>query len=169
VPGGMAAIHTVCSMTIDGLLLKAGIPVNTRYCGLVEVVGDEPKRFTEVIAYDGTSIDPISIFLSRQMTSICDIIRGGRGMALVNIREIPRTARDSAQKLFDEIAEVGFHPPIVPIDGGSEILGAPVESGRSGVAVYAGVNLAAAVQESGIDASTMSISSLIDFQKMKKF
>ena len=64
VPGKTIAIHMVCSMTIDGLLLKAGIPVNTRYCGLLEINGGKPNRFSDVIAYDGTSIDPVSIFLS---------------------------------------------------------------------------------------------------------
>jgi repressor of nif and glnA expression len=46
-------------------------------------------------------------------------------------------------------------------------MGVPVDAGRSGIAIFAGVNHAAAMQERGIDARTISISSLIDFRKME--
>ena len=157
VPGKMNAIHMVCSMTIDGLLLKAGIPVNTRYCGMLEIKGGTPQRFSDVIAYDGTSIDPVNIFLSRQMTSLKNIMGGGDGMALANIREIPATAIRSAQDIYETLIKIGFKPPVVPLRESRELLGVPVEAGRCGIAVYAGVNPAAAMQEAGIEAYTSSI------------
>ncbi|SNQ59665.1 conserved hypothetical protein [Candidatus Methanoperedens nitroreducens] len=37
VPEGKIGIATMCSITIDGILLKNGIPVNTKYGGILEV------------------------------------------------------------------------------------------------------------------------------------
>jgi repressor of nif and glnA expression len=71
---GKIGIATMCSITIDGILMKNGIPVNTRYGGILEVKGKKPVRFEDIIAYTGTTIDPMRIFISRKMTRVLEAV-----------------------------------------------------------------------------------------------
>ena len=64
VPRGCMGIGTVCSITLNGIFLKSGLPVTSRYGGVVEVEGGIPKRFTSLISYDGSSMDPLEILKS---------------------------------------------------------------------------------------------------------
>ena len=70
VPKGKVGLATTCSITIDGVLLKAGIPSDPRYGGIAQVRGHRLTRFTDLIAYEGSSLDPLEIFLARGMTKI---------------------------------------------------------------------------------------------------
>ena len=63
-PPGKIGIATVCSVTFDGLLLKAGIPVEPSYGGILQIENRKPARFLDLISYSGTSIDPIKIFMN---------------------------------------------------------------------------------------------------------
>ena len=52
-------IATVCSLSIDGILIKNGIRSTPQYGGLLEL--GKPPLFVEMISYDGSSIDPHKI------------------------------------------------------------------------------------------------------------
>ena len=45
VPEGQVAFASVCSITIDGVLLKSGIPVDLKYGGIVEIQGRPGQPF----------------------------------------------------------------------------------------------------------------------------
>ena len=51
---------------------------------------------------------------------------------------------------------------------GKSALNAPVDAGKVGVVVYAGTNIMAAVEETGIKVDTHPISTFIDFKDLKK-
>jgi repressor of nif and glnA expression len=168
IPEGKIGIATMCSITIDGILLKNGIPVTPRYGGLLEIKNRKPTGFEEIIVYNGTSIDPMRIFISKKMTSVLDAVDTGSGRLLANLREIPVSAVLEAQKVLksamvmniSNIADIG--------EPGKSVLNAPVESGKVGVVVYAGTNIMAAVEESGINVATFPISTIMDFKDLKK-
>ncbi|HLB71510.1 MAG TPA: NrpR regulatory domain-containing protein, partial [Candidatus Methanoperedens sp.] len=61
---------------------------------------------------------------------------------------------------ISSIAEIGTP--------GRSVLDAEVDAGRTGIAVYAGTNIMAAVNEIGIKVNTYPISSIIDFKDLKK-
>ncbi|MBM4242015.1 MAG: DUF128 domain-containing protein, partial [Euryarchaeota archaeon] len=63
-------LKTICGTTIDGMLLKEGIPVIPQYGGIVKVKNYVPERFTELIAYKKTSITPLDAFTAAEMTSV---------------------------------------------------------------------------------------------------
>jgi repressor of nif and glnA expression len=63
-------LATVCSIVTNGVLLKAGIPIDSRFGGILQVQNDKPVRFTEIIHYDGSSLDPSEIFIKARMTAI---------------------------------------------------------------------------------------------------
>ncbi len=45
IPGGKIGIATMRSITIDGIMLKCGIPVNPKYGGILEVKDKRPMCF----------------------------------------------------------------------------------------------------------------------------
>src|SRR5690606_18662651 len=59
--GKMAGIATVCSLTVDGILIKNGVMSTPRYGGLLET-GSREMRFVELTAYSGSSLDPHEIY-----------------------------------------------------------------------------------------------------------
>ncbi len=168
IPEGKTGIATMCSITIDGILLKNGIPVNPKYGGLLEVKDRKPTHFDELIVYNGTTIDPMRIFMSKKMTRVLPAVDTGSGVLLANLREIPATSLSEAEKVLESamdarivgIAEIGKQ--------GKSVLNAPVDTGKVGVVVYAGTNAMAAVEESGIKVETHPISTVIDFKELKK-
>ncbi|MCX6687274.1 MAG: NrpR regulatory domain-containing protein, partial [Methanoregula sp.] len=59
VPKGQTGICTVCSITFDGLLIRHGVPINLIGGGLVEIENRTPVRFTNMVLYEYTTIDPL--------------------------------------------------------------------------------------------------------------
>jgi repressor of nif and glnA expression len=168
IPEGKIGIATMCSITIDGILLKNGIPVNTKYGGIIEVKNRKPMQFDELIVYSGTTIDPMRIFISKKMTRVLDAVNTGAGKLLANLREIPASSISEAKKVLESVMEAGILGIAEIGKPGKSVLDAPVDIGKVGVVVYAGVNAMAAVDESGIDADTYPISTIVDFKELKK-
>jgi repressor of nif and glnA expression len=168
IPEGKMGIATMCSITIDGILMKNGIPVNTRYGGILELKNTKPAHFDDIIAYNGTTIDPMRIFISKKMTRVLSAIDTGSGKLLANLREIPGSALSEAQRILQSIIDAGIGGIAQVGKIGKSVLDAPVENGMVGIAAYAGVNAVAAVDETGIRMDTRPISTIIDFKEMKK-
>lgn len=168
IPEGKIGLATMCSITVDGILLKNGIPVNPKYGGILEVKERKPVSFEDIIVYSGTSIDPMRIFISKKMTRVLDAVNTGSGKLLANLREIPASAASEAEKILrsvlhariGSIAEVG--------KPGKPLLNAPIDAGKVGVVVYAGTNAMAAAEEMGLKVTTYPISTIIDFKELKK-
>ncbi len=168
VPEGKIGIATMCSITIDGILLKNGIPVNTKYGGILEVKDKKPVCFDDLIIYNGTSIDPMRIFISRKMTRVMDAVNTGTGKLLANLREIPASALPEAEKVLSSITDARIGGITEIGKPGKPVLDAPVDNGKVGIVVYAGVNAMAAVEETGIKVNTYPISTIVDFKELKK-
>ena len=107
VPPGMVGMGTVCSVTLNGVLLKYGIPTNSRFGGLLELVAGKPTRFVEVITYDGTSIDPLEVFISSGMTNYVGAVQDGNGRIGASFREFPVESRGLVEGLAGRL-ERGF-------------------------------------------------------------
>ncbi|MDD5344799.1 MAG: NrpR regulatory domain-containing protein, partial [Smithella sp.] len=108
IPDGKIGIATMCSITIDGILLKNGIPVTPKYGGLLEVIKRKPTGFEDIIVYNGTSIDPMKIFISKKMTRVLDAVETGSGMLLANLREIPASSVIEAENILKSAMSMGI-------------------------------------------------------------
>ncbi|MEM0499374.1 MAG: NrpR regulatory domain-containing protein [Methanothrix sp.] len=161
-----AEIGTVCSITVDGLLLKAGVPVNTTFAGVLEIRSGEPCRFSDLIAYAGTSIDPMRAFMARRIARVMDAVRTGSGKVLANVREVPVSALEDAARILERARSIVGR--IVVGDPGDDVLGCPVAPGRIGIAICAGVNAPVAVSECGVRIRTSPISALIPCEEMSR-
>ncbi len=166
IPAGSLGVATVCSITMDGMLMKKGIPVLTSFAGLAEVREKQPVEFTDLIAYAGSSLDPVKVFMGRGVTSVANAVYRGSGRVLANVREVPVAAARNARELLESSRAAGFGGLIKIGDPAEPILGCPVASGKIGIAFYAGVNGAVAAEELGARIKTMPISMLVDYSRM---
>ena len=163
IPQGSLGIATICSITLDGMLMKEGIPVETSFAGVVEVQRGKAAKFTDLIAYAGSSLDPMKVFMARKVTSAADAIATGSGKVLANVREVPVAAAESARRLLEESKGSGFGGLMRMGNPGEPLLGCPIDAGKIGIAIYAGVNGAVAAEELGIKINTAPISALVDY------
>ncbi|MFZ3058829.1 MAG: NrpR regulatory domain-containing protein [Candidatus Methanoperedens sp.] len=168
IPEGKTGIATMCSMTIDGILLKNGISVNPKYGGILKVKSNKPLCFEDIIAYSGTSIDPMRIFISKKMTRVLDTVNTGSGKLLANLREIPEQALAEAKEVLGSVVDARIGGIAEIGEPGKSVLNVAVDPGKVGVVIYAGTNMTAAVSEMGIRVTTYPISTVIDFKNLEK-
>jgi repressor of nif and glnA expression len=167
-PPGKIGIATVCSVTFDGLLLKAGIPVEPSYGGILQMENRKPARFLDLISYSGTSIDPIDIFMRRKTTSVLDVLDKGEGRILANMRQINSSAYDTAKEIINRAEKIGLGGSFPPGEIDEALLGAPVETGKFGIAIAGGINGICALEETGIKIETNPISTVLEYKTMKE-
>jgi len=109
VPSGKIGLATVCSIVINGILLKAGIPIDSRFGGVLEIKDSKPRRFVAIINYNGTSLDPSEQYVRSRMTSVGEAARTGNGRILANFRELPAPARAVAEEKIALLKEAGIN------------------------------------------------------------
>ncbi|MEI6104708.1 MAG: DUF128 domain-containing protein [Methanothrix sp.] len=164
---GLIKIKTACSLTISGVLLKSGIPVRPKGGGLIEVVERGPTRFTDMLMYWATTIDPIDVLTSQELTDITGMMRTGNGRILGNLQEAPMLARERIEEVLDQLTASEFTGVLELGEPNMNVLGVSVERDHVGIALVGGTNLVAAAQECGIKMRHESISDLTDVADMK--
>jgi len=166
VPRGMIAIGTVCTVTINGILLRHRITLKSRFGGILQIDNSKPRRFTEIIKYSASSLDPAEIFIKGKMTSVYSATKTGAGKVLASFREIPDICLPEAQEILTRLSQIGLSGAIVIGKPGQSTLQIPVSNGYTGLVVLAGLNPLAAVEENGIDTQNMSLSTPMDFNRL---
>jgi len=166
VPADRVAIGTVCSVTLNGILLSAGIPTVSRFGGLLEVDQGQPTRFTEMIYYDGSSLDPLEVFISGRMTSVRQAASTGHGVIGASFREIPAVAVPAVRKIAAKLDQLGLGGLITVGKPNRALLDIPVHEGRAGLVVMGGLNPLAAVQEAGIETSNKALTGLFEYERL---
>ncbi|HUW99706.1 MAG: NrpR regulatory domain-containing protein [Phycisphaerae bacterium] len=158
-----AAIGTVCSITLNGLLRAAGVPVISRFGGLLEIRTGEPFRFAHIIHYNGTTLDPVEIFIRARMTSVLAVVESGSGLVGASFREVPAAALPQVEKVVRQMRRAGLGGLVVVGQPSRPLFDIPVGPSRTGIVVTAGLNPLAAVQEAGIPTSNRALARLYDF------
>jgi repressor of nif and glnA expression len=163
---GKTSIATVCSLTIDGILNKKGIPASPQYGGILEIEAKVP-RFIELTAYSGSSLDPHEIYLSKGMTSVLEAVKG-KGRILASLKEIPYIARPDALDVLGKVEDAGFS--ILEVGKPSELIyNAKVERYHAGIVTPGGLNPIAAVREAGIHVEPKAVETMMDISRMEEF
>ncbi len=163
VPEGMVGLGTVCSITFNGALIQAGIPVTSVFGGLLEIHDKAPDRFTAVIKYNGTSLDPLEIYITSGMTSTAEAACNGNGLIGASFREIPSSARDRAIETDVRLKERGLGGFLKLGYSSQSLLDIPVGDGRTGLVIAGGLNAVAPLVEDGIPIDSRALSGLIDY------
>jgi len=169
VPSGKIGFATVCSVAINGVLLKAGVPVEFRFGGVLEVRSLKPKRFVAIIDYAGTSVDPSEQFIRARMTSVGEAARTGTGKILGVFRTMPAPAREVVEERVALLKEVGIGGVYAMGDTSEPLCQIPVALNRIGIVQLGGLNPVAVAVEAGIEIENVAENGLIDFQELHSF
>ncbi|MBI5187857.1 MAG: DUF128 domain-containing protein [Nitrospirae bacterium] len=169
VPKGQIGFGTVCSVTINGIFLKAGIPVTSRFGGVLQVRDSEPSRFTALISYEGSSLDPLEIFIKSRMTDVIGAVRNHSGKILASFREIPVVSLEKARQLSEDLKEKGIGGILLIGNPNQPLLELPVGMDKAGMIIVGGLNPIAALEEVGIPTENKAMSTLYEFSELVKF
>jgi hypothetical protein len=169
VPKGMAGFGTICSVTINGIFLKAGIPVVSRFGGVVETANRRPRRFLSLISYAGSSLDPLEMFIKSHMTAVSDAVAGRNGRILASFREIPVVCLDKAVKLARSLEERGIRGILTIGSPNKPLLEVPVGIDKTGIVIIGGLNPAAVLEEHGIATESKAMSTLFEYSRLVPF
>jgi HTH-type transcriptional regulator, global nitrogen regulator NrpRI len=169
VPEGQVGFATICSIVLNGVLLKRGIPMDSKFGGILQMQDRKPVRFVELIHYSGTSLDPSEAFISAKMTSVRDVITKGEGKMLANFREVTGICRESAVEIIDMLSEVGVRGVLSVGRIGEPVCQVPVDVNKVGMILFGGLNPVASAREMGFGAENLAMSTVMDFQELKPF
>ncbi len=169
VPEGVIALGTICSVTINGIFLKSGIPVLSRFGGVLEVEGKAPKRFVSLISYEGSSLDPLEIFIRSGMTDVAGAVSMGEGKVLASFREIPVVSLDKALGVVRELEARGIRGIIKIGEPNNALFEIPVGMDRAGVAITGGLNPLAILEEMDIQCQSKAMSTLYEYSRLLPF
>ncbi len=168
VPEGKTACISMCSSTLDGLLLKRGVPLNPIGGGVVEIERRIPRRFTHIILYEYTTVDPLQVLSSQDITSISDVMRKGSGTILANIRECHMEAESLIGDVLDDLSGSSFTGILDVGLPNTPALGVVVDPQYLGIVAVGGTNPMAAVKEGGIPVQTLAMKGLMDVTQMNE-
>ncbi len=167
IPGGKIGLATVCSVVINGVLLKAGIPIESRFGGVLEIRNHEPRRFVALISYSGTSLDPSEQYIRSKMTSVGEATSAGSGLILANFREIPALARSTVDEKIGQLEKAGIFGAFRLGNTSEPLCQIAVGLNRVGVVMLGGLNPVAAAAEAGIEVQNMAESGLLEYSQLK--
>lgn len=169
VPKGKVGLATVCSIIINGALLKVGIPMDSRFGGILQIKNRRPMRFVELIEYGGSSLDPSEIFITSRMTSVGEAARRGEGKILANYREMPAPCRPAAEQVLSGLKEAKLGGLLVMGETSEPVCEMPVGLNKIGMVLPGGLNPVAAAVEAGIEAINTAMSGVLDYGDLVSF
>jgi len=169
VPQGKVGFATVCSIIINGSLLKAGIPLESRFGGILQIRDHKPTRFVDFIHYAGSTLDPSEVFIKARMTSVGEIVSSGGGKIVANYREIPAFCRSMTDNIITKLKEAGLGGLIVMGEPSQPVCEIPIALNRVGMVLMGGLNPVAAAEEQGIEAENMSMSTVMEYRDLVNF
>jgi repressor of nif and glnA expression len=166
IDGGRFEFCTVCGAALDAVLRRKGIPVVAQFGGLLEIVDHKPFRFTQIIRYDATTIDPLEVFIRGGLTRVYDVALSGTGVIGAAFREIPTTCLPAATAIISHMERIGLTTTIALGKPNRPVLDIPVSSGKVGLVISAGLNVAAALEENEITADSRALAGLKEFSSL---
>lgn len=167
VPPGKVGLATLSNVAVGAVLIRAGIPLDFRFGGLLQVRNRNYLRFVDVIEYTGSSINPYEVFIAGKMTAVRDIGHSGEGKILAGFSELPALARPRVEALIKTLEDLGINSVVRLGHVGERLCETPVASGKFGMVLTDGLNLPAAVTENGIEVENHAGHGIIEFSRMR--
>jgi len=169
IPEGQVGFATMCSAVINGVLLKSGVPMDSKFGGIMETRNGEPRRFVAIINYAGTSLDPSEAYIRARMTSVRRAAATGSGRILANFREIPAPSRPMVEAIVTDLKRSGIGGVLLIGEASEPLCQMPVGLNKIGMVLLGGLNPVAAAEEAGIEAENISESGTIDFRQLVSY
>lgn len=169
VPEGKIGLATVCSIVINGALLKAGVPMDSRFGGILQIRNRQPLRFVELIHYAGSSLDPSEVFIRGKMTTVAQAAKQGSGKILANFREGPAVCRLLVEEVVAGLKAAGLGELLLMGNTSAPVCEIPVQPNKIGMILIGGMNPVAAAEEGGIAAENRAMSTLLPYESLIPF
>jgi len=169
IPRNKVGLATVCSVVINGALLKLGVPIDSKFSGILQIRNFKPLRFTELIQYSGCTLDPSEIFIRAKMTSVLEVTREGEGKILATYREIPAICKPIVEKTVAELKEAGLGGLLIMGGASEPVCEIPMELNRIGIILVNGLNPVAAAVETGVEVENHGMSTLMEYKNLVNF
>jgi hypothetical protein len=170
IPEDCVGIGTVCSVTVNGVLLSEGIPTASRFGGLLELKDGKFTRFVELIHYEGTTLDPLEVFIRSRMTDYTGATASGNGRIGASFREVPAESRSRLLDISRRLDEAHLRGFISVGWPGQPLMEIPVGDGRVGIIVIGGLNPVAILEEQGIHVRfTGALAGLLEYGQLFHF
>ena len=163
VPPGQVGIMTICSITMDGVFQRRGIPVRMAYGGRLAIENGSPVEFRDLIGYRGSTIDPLQLFISAGLTSLAGYVTTGTGIALANVREVPAAAETQVKEIISKMQGAGF---VFPVTMGTRAFNLKFDPYRLSIVSFSGMNFIGYTVEKGIPIRTEIGAGNIPFSKI---
>ena len=168
VPEGKVGLATVCSIVVNGTLLKVGVPMVSKFSGILQIKNNKPLRFVELIYYSGCSLDPSDVFIRARMTSVGEVAKSGNGKMLATYREIPALCQPIAEEVVAKLKKVGLGGLLVMGNSSESVCETPVELNRIGMILLNGLNPVAVAVEAGIEVENRGMSTVMEYRDLVK-
>jgi len=169
IPQGKVGLATVCSIVVNGILLKAGVPMNSKFSGVLQIRNHKPLRFVELIHYAGCSLDPAEVFIRAGMTSVAEVAAKGEGKILATYREMLALCQPIAEEVVAKLKAAGLGGLLLMGNTSEPVCEIPVELNRIGIILFNGLNPVAAAKEAGIEVENHGMSTVVEYQNLIKF
>jgi len=169
VPKGKVGLATACSVVINGTLLKLGVPMDSKFSGILQIRNSKPLRFVELIQYSGCSLDPSDVFMRAKMTSVSKVVSDGGGNILATYREIPALCQSIMEETLPKLKEAGLGGVLVMGGISEPVCEIPVELNRIGIIVRNGLNPVAAAVEAGFEVENYGMSTVMEYKNLVNF
>jgi repressor of nif and glnA expression len=166
IPEEKIGLATVCSIVVNGSLLKAGIPIDSKFGGLLQFQKRKPLRFVELIHYTGSSLDPSEVFIKAGMTSVREVDRKGEGTILANFREVPAACQPIVEEVKAGLEKAGMRGILIMGHRSETVCQVPVELNRFGMVLIGGLNPVAVAVESGFIVENHAMSTVVDYDEL---
>lgn len=163
--GDTVGIATICSLTLDGILVNNGIPALPTYGGVLDISEDK-ERFIELMSYTGSSLDPHEIFIKNNLHDIHGSLKNS-GKILASVHSIPYVARDSTLDILDKLNESGFEELCIGKTN-EYMYNAKIDKYHFGYVLAGGLNPIAAVKEKNINTKVKSIEKIMDYNTLEE-
>jgi repressor of nif and glnA expression len=169
IPEGKVGLATVCSATINGVLLKAGIPMDSKFGGILEVRNSVPRRFVAIINYAGTSVDPSGAYIKAKMTQVREAASTGTGRILANFREVPAPSKPQVESILADLKAAGIGGVVRVGETSEPLCQIPVALNKIGIILLGGMNPVAAAEEAGLEADNVCEAGTTEFESLVSF
>lgn len=167
VPQGKVGLATVSSVAVSGALLKAGIPIVSRFEGILQLRDHHAIRFTELVDYSGCSFSPAEVFIASKMTDVRKACAAGDGKILASFLEFSSPCKYGAGTILEKLRLAGFDGVVKMGEVNEPLCEVSTGVNRVGLIVKHGLNPAAAAAEAGIEVTPRAMRGVIDHRELK--